>query len=255
MTEDPTPAFTYGYRSGDFVFRSAEGEHGILEGRLLPYDQWARIDSIVEGKFYERFRPRSITKTLNEKASSLRVLFEHGFSPLVGSAPIAKFESFRDEDDGVHYTAPLLRGIPELVMDGLRNGQYGSSIRHKPIKAEVNRRPGKSDYNPEGWEERSVTEALLKEFSVVAFPAYAGATASVRSLTDDFYRSRLEENPERLLELMRGNVEPSHSEPAPQEDPDGETGSRATQTEETTPPVPKRDWLAPTEEKEGWHIP
>ena len=238
-----------GYRSSGFVFRSAEGEVGILEGRMLPYNTWARIDSFVEGRFYEQFRPRSLTKTLTERAGQMRILFEHGMSRLLDKMPIAEFESFRDEDDGVHFRARLLPGLPDLFMEGLRRNQYGSSIRHKPVKMGVTERPGKSDHNPEGWQERSITEALVKEFSVVTFPAYEGATASVRSLTDDLYAARALEHPELLLQHLRAQAEPTHSEPPVQEDPGAGKASRATL------PKPTRDWLSTDQEVPPWHIP
>jgi phage head maturation protease len=43
--------------------------------------------------------------------------------------------------------------------------------------------------------ERTVKEARLMEFGPVTFPAYAGATAGVRSLTDDFLM-RCERDPD-----------------------------------------------------------
>jgi phage head maturation protease len=42
---------------------------------------------------------------------------------------------------------------------------------------DVNQRPGKSDYNPDGLPEITILEARLIEFGPVTFPAYAGATA------------------------------------------------------------------------------
>lgn len=238
-----------GYRTSDeFVFRSAEGEAGILEGRMLPYNVWARIDSFVEGRFYERFHPRSLAKHLSEKASQVRILFQHG-QDLLGRQPIASFESFRDEEDGVHYSARLFPNLPPLLMDGLRAGQYGSSIHHKPVKMSVDRRPPKSEHNPEGWQERSISEARIREFSVVTFPVYEGATAGVRSITDDLYADLALAHPDLLLQHLRAQAEPPHSEPPAQEDPDAGKASRDTL------PKPTRDWLSTDQEVPPWHLP
>ena len=246
------------YRSAELVYREEpDGGGGILEGRMVPYGEWTEIRSSIEGHFFERVMPGALTKTIAERAGRLRVLFEHGLSQILDRQSIAAVEEIRDEADGPYYRANLLKGLPDLLLDGLRQGLYGTSIAMRPIKGDIDAKPGKSDHNPEGIEERSITEAFLREFCVVSFPAYEGATATVRSLTDDFYVARLMEHPDALLQLVRAQAEtePSHSEPASPEDQDGDTGSRNTQTETETPPTPKRDWLAPTEEKSEWRLP
>ena len=244
------------YRSAELVYREEpDGSGGVLEGRMVPYDEWTEINSTLEGHFLERFRPGSLTKTLTERAHKLRVLFEHGFSPMLDVQPIADLEGVRDEDDGPYYRASLLEGLPPLIMAGLRPGLYGTSIGFRPIKVERNTKPKKSEHNPQGIEERSVTEASLRELSVVPSPAYEGAPAGVRSLTDEHMRKLLLRDPKTLLALLQ-EEEPTHSEPVPEEEPVADEGSRDTQPEEETPPkVPERDWLAPTEEKPDWLLP
>ncbi len=57
--------------------------------------------------------------------------------------------------------------------------------------------------NPQGLPERTISELRLYEFGPVLFPAYQGATAAVRSMTDEFLFAALIEDPERLRELLR----------------------------------------------------
>lgn len=243
------------YRSAELAYRADDGEgHGVLEGRMVPYGTWTEIRSAVEGHFMERILPGALTKTLAERAAKLRVLFQHG-RDFLGAQPIATLEGTRDEDDGAYYRASLFPSLPSLLMDGLRAGAYGTSIAMRPLKGENVKKPGKSEHNPEGIEERTVTEASLREISVVTFPAYEGATATVRSLTDDFYAEMLvQRHPELLLELVRAQTEPTHSEPPEPEDQDDGKASRATQSQETQP-SPKRDWLSTEKEVPAWRLP
>jgi HK97 family phage prohead protease len=242
---------------GDFVYRVAEpslmrlieeeGSSPVLEGRMMPYDEWTEINSSVEGHFMERFVFGSLAKTISEQASNVRALFEHGLDVALGRQAIAADISFSEEEDGAYYRSSLLDGLPALLLSGLRRGVYGSSVRYRPVKASRVRYPQRSDYNPEGIPEVTVREAYLKEFSVTAFPAYAGATANIRSLTDEIAAKQLLQNPERLLEIISSKIEPQHSEP---EEPPTEgtpAGSRSTQK-------PNRDYLQPPQGDPRWRL-
>jgi hypothetical protein len=132
------------------------------------------------------------------------VLFEHGMDAVLGRQAIAQIGELADQPDGAYYTANLFRGIPDLLVEGIRAGQYGSSIRFAPIPGKWDRvrSPKPSDYNPEGIPEVTIREARVQEFSVVTFPQYDGATAGIRSLTDEVAARQLLVNPERLLEII-----------------------------------------------------
>jgi hypothetical protein len=69
--------------------------------------------------------------------------------------------------------------VPELVVSGLRAGLYGSSVSFRAHQFERVSRPPRRGFNPEGLEERTITEADVDEFSSVTFPQYEGATARV----------------------------------------------------------------------------
>ena len=108
------------------------------------------------------------------------MLFEHGFSKMLDVQSIAAIEDVRDEPDDGPTTAPPPSRPTRSADGGLRRGLYGTSVAMRPLKVDVNRRPKKAEHNPDGIEER-ITEAFLREISVVSFPAYEGATAAVRS--------------------------------------------------------------------------
>lgn len=265
------------YRNdGGTIFRSAELNYeegsgtkpGILEGRMVPYNQWTEIQSNVEGHFFERINRGALTKTFGERAQKLRVLFHHGLD-FLGTQPLGKLEELRDEEDGAYYRARLLPSVPDLILDGLREGLYGSSIGMRmPVKADVDYTPKRSELNPQGIPQSTVLEAGMNEISVTPFPVYAGATAGVRSMTDEYVlRSHgdlviaklAREDPERLLQLVRTEleVEPPHSEPAePAPEPeDPDPGDSDPEGSRDTPPKPTKDYLSATESEEAWRLP
>jgi len=222
-----------------------EGDGGpVIEGRMMPYDEWTEVSSSVEGHFMERFATGALAKTMTEQATRIRMLWEHGMDSMLGKQTIAAIESFREEPDGAYYRAGLLDGLPALLVSGLKRGLYGSSIRFKPIKWDRVKFPKRSEGNPDGIEERTVREAFVRELSVVTFPQYAGATAHVRSLTDEFAAKQLLGDPSRLLEMLKTPAEPQHSE---REEPlEAPEPSRSTQ--------PVHDYLQPEEDDQSWRL-
>lgn len=174
----------------------------VVFGHPIRTNEWTRIDSFFEGTFMERVAPRAAAKTLKERRDQIRVLFQHGRDPQVGDKPIAEIEELREDDEGVYYEARLLDGLPDLLMAGLRAGQYGQSFRMEVLREEYIERPERSDHNPDGIPERTIKEIRLHEFGPVTFPAYQNTTAHVRSLTDEFVFEWLKREPQRARELI-----------------------------------------------------
>jgi phage head maturation protease len=137
----------------------------------------------------------------------LRVLFQHGNDPDIGDKPIAELRDVGEDEEGAYYEARLFDGLPALVMSGLRAGQYGASHRFSVLREREEKRPERSEHNPDGLPERTVTEARLFEFGPVTFPAYAGATAGVRSMTDDFLMAAVRSNPDEVREMLKQAVD------------------------------------------------
>lgn len=175
-----------------------------LSGHFAVFNRWTEIDSLFEGHFLERVAPGSFSRTFQDNRGSMRVLFQHGRDPQIGDKPLGPIETLAEDDTGARYEVPLLdTSYNRDLVPGLKAGLYGASFRFRVVRESFVRQPEPSDYNPQGLPERTIQEASVSEFGPVTFPAYAGATAGVRSLTDDFLIQALTRSPERLRELMQ----------------------------------------------------
>jgi HK97 family phage prohead protease len=170
-----------------FELRDDGGDMPTLVGHLAVFNQWAEINSVVEGHFLERIDPGAFTKTIEESRDSMRVLFQHGKDPTIGDKPLGPIRSLEEDEEGLAYEVPLLdtsynRDI--IAMLAADPPVLGSSFRFKVMRESVDRKPTRSEYNPRRLPERTVQEVKMQEFGPVTFPAYAGAKAGLRSLTD-----------------------------------------------------------------------
>ena len=173
-----------------------------LTGHFAVWDQWTEIRSAYEGNFMERFSPSSMAKTLSE--STPKVLFQHGKDPMVADKPLGTVRSLSPDAQGAYYEVEMLdTSYNRDLIPGLQAGLYGASFRFSVVNENVVQRPPKSDFNPRGIPERTVQEARVMEFGPVTFPAYANATAGIRSMTDEFLFDALIQDPERLREFLQ----------------------------------------------------
>ena len=170
-----------------FELRDDGDEMPTLVGHVAVFNQWAEINSVVEGHFLERIDPGAFTKTIKESRDSMRVLFQHGKDPTIGDKPLGPIRSLEADSEGLAYEVPLLdtsynRDI--VAMLAADPPVLGSSFRFKVMRESVNRKPDRSEHNPRRLPERTVQEVRMQEFGPVTFPAYSGAKAGLRSLTD-----------------------------------------------------------------------
>lgn len=158
----------------------------ILTGYFARFDEWTEINSHFEGRFMERIAPGAFAGSFER--STPKALFQHGRDPELGDKVLGGPVTVREDEEGAAYEVPLFPSVPPLLLDGLRAGAYGASFRFSVPDdgQEVNRKPARSEHNPEGLPERTITSAQVHEFGPVTFPAYSGATAGIRSLTDEF---------------------------------------------------------------------
>lgn len=190
-----------------------EGDTGpVMSGHFAVFNQATEINSLFEGNFIERFAPGAFKKTIRENRDGMRVLFQHGFDPQVGDKPLGPIRTLKEDGEGAYYEVPLLDAsyVREDVLPGLRAGLYGASFRFRVIREEIDEDPGASADNPRGLPERTVKEAEVREFGPVTFPAYEGASAGIRSLSDEFLIGRFTEEPDRLREII-GRITPQDS--------------------------------------------
>lgn len=195
-----------------------------LTGHFAVFDTFTEIRSAFEGHFLERVAPGAFSKTFKERTP--KVTLNHGADPELADKPLGRVETLREDEQGAYYEVALYRGIPELVMEGLKDGAYGASFRFRVIKEELVQDPEASDHNPQALPERTITEAAVEEFGPVTFPAYEGATAGVRSLTDDVFMAELASDSEKRERFRRMLEEESASDDEPDDDDDLSTPAK-----------------------------
>ena len=240
----------------------------VMSGHFLVFDQWTEISSCYEGNFLERFAPGAIKKTIRENRDAMRVLFQHGFDYVVGDKPLGPIRTLEEDSVGEHvdgvsgawYEVPLLDAgyVRDDILPGLEAELYGASFRFRVIREEIDEEPGVSDHNPNGLPERTIKEAQVMEFGPVTFTAYAGASAGVRSLSDEFVLSRFAEKPDRLRELMAHlpseQAAEARSEDASNtspDDPDAEQASKETAEPEADEHAPEKTDAPPEDSAEA----
>lgn len=223
----------------------SELDGSTLFGHFCVFDTWTEIDSIFEGRFLERVADTAFNKTFKENRSSVRVTFDHGYDPQLGDKPLGPIDLLRADAEGAYYEVPLLDTdynrdfiLPTLqgrLMNGEQRGSdglLGASFRFRVTRDEWNDEPGQSKDNPQGLPERTIKEVRLYEFGPVVYPAYAEATAKVRSLTDHF----------RKKDIARRGA----SERAAQFFGDPVTAGPATVTQQDTTTPAERHLVSPT---------
>lgn len=195
---------------GPGLKRSADGEPAVMFGELAVFDEWTEIHSRIEGHFMERVARGAFTKTFREGEGRIKVLFNHGLDPSIGLKPIGSILELREDDAAARYEVEILDApYAQELVPGLAKKLYGTSFRMRPttLKVEVVRRPRASAYNPKGLPEHTIRETGIFEFGPVTFAAYTGASAGMRSLTDDFVRERLgEDDPEQRAWTPRSSI-------------------------------------------------
>ncbi len=161
-----------------------DGRLGTLEVDFSRFGAWYEIDSFWEGRFLERVVRGAFAKTIKERGDQVKVLFNHGFDFNIGDKILGVPEVLEERPQSPHLEAGLLDTAYNRDLEpGLRAGGYGSSFMFEVLGERWDREPGKSEHNPDGLPERSLTEVRLFEAGPVTWPANPEATAGLRSMS------------------------------------------------------------------------
>lgn len=183
--------------------RSNQDGSRTLHGHFAKFNEWTEIKSMQEGHFMERIAPGAFTKTFRENRGNIKVLFDHGHDPSIGNKPLGPIRDLKQDGEGAYYEVDMLdTSYNRDLIPALEAGLLGASFRFRVTREDFNRDAEESDWNPNGIPERTIREASVAEFGPVTFPAYAGATAGVRSMTDDYVMRRFLEQPDSLRALL-----------------------------------------------------
>jgi phage head maturation protease len=165
-----------------------DGSLGTLTGRFSEFGRWYPVSSRLEGNFMERVAPGATMDTIRDDLPGMRVLFDHGMDGQIGNKVLGPIRSLEERSDGPHYEVPLFdTSYNRDLLPGLKAGVYGASMRMRVLDDAWDDEPQRSDANPDGIPERTITRMKVPEFGPVTFPANPGASAGVRSATDEFY--------------------------------------------------------------------
>jgi HK97 family phage prohead protease len=226
--------------SDDDSWRAAslQEDGTTMVGYLAVWNDRAKVNSQVEGRFIERVMPGAFMKTIKENRNRMRVIYDHGQDPRFGRHPLGPIQELKEDQRGVYYEVPLLDTSNNRdLLPGLRAGVYGSSFRFRPTKMDPPVYPLRATpENPERWEERTVRELEMVEFGPTPFPYYPGATAGIRSMTDEYRSRQLGIDPDELRVHLARTALPDGGA----EKPHSDEGSR---TSVTYPPVSLDDFV------------
>jgi len=169
---------------------------GVLSGHFTVFDNWYHVSSVFEGNFLERTAPGFVAQTIVANRDSMRAQFDHGFDAQIGSKSLGGFRELREDGVGGYYEIDLDdTSYNRDLLPGFKRGAYGSSFRMSVQDDFWIEKPARSEYNPNGLPERTITRADVMELGPVAWPANPAATAKMRSDTDVFYNKLRSHDP------------------------------------------------------------
>jgi HK97 family phage prohead protease len=235
------------FKPGIELRAAEDGGMPTLHGHFAIFNRFTEIDSWMEGHFLERIMPGAFKKTFQENRSTVKALFQHGQDPQIGDKPLGPVERLEEDTTGAYYEVPMIdTAYNRDLIPGLEAGLYGASFRFNVTREEIDEEPERSDANPDGIPERSIKELRLFEFGPVTFPAYAEATAGVRSFTDHFLFEMVERDPARVRELLE-SLSDAATRSTSDRKSDAATPRTSDKNEETVrtwPTVTDEEWSA-----------
>lgn len=164
-------------RTADFtVTRAAPDGDGLtLEGYAAVFNMPTRIDS-WEGTFDEVIAPGAFKRTIGRKGpAGIRLQFDHGRHPFIGSIPIGAIDELREDARGLFVKARLFdNDLVRPVRDAIEGGAISGMSFQFRVVAESSDDSGDVKV-------RTVDEVELFELGPVVWPAYDATTVGVRA--------------------------------------------------------------------------
>jgi len=183
---------------------TSDGRLGTLDVEFSRFDTWYRIDSAWEGTFLERTMPGAFRRTIKNNRDQVKVMFNHGMEFNEGSKLLGPIETLEEREDGPYMQVKLLDApFARDLEPGLREGLYGSSFMFEVVNDHWDDNPERSEHNPDGLPERSITEVRLHEAGPVTWPANPAATSALRSGTDWYAAQVRQQDDARYEDLKR----------------------------------------------------
>lgn len=152
-----------------------DGRLGTFHGYAAIFNENTTIRS-WEGEFVERIAPGAFRKTLEERGSKVKALFNHGFDPQIGDKPLGRIDVLREDERGLYvefgfddtsYNRDLVASLRSGALDGM-------SFQFSVVKDDW-------DHPDADLPVRTLREVKLYEVGPVTFPAYEATEAGVRS--------------------------------------------------------------------------
>ena len=198
-TEDKTTTDSHLTRTAAFTVTRTEDDNGdglTLEGYGAVFNEPTRIDS-WEGRFDEIIAPGAFKRTIDRKGpKGIRLQFDHGAHPLIGSLPLGTISELREDDRGLFIRARLSSNwLVEPFRDAIRDGAVdGMSFRFRVVNDEWDETDPDLDLPV-----RTLKELELFEVGPVVWPAYEQTSVGVRA------RQIAQElmDPEQRIEVAR----------------------------------------------------
>lgn len=208
-------------RSVPFELRAAEDDSDglTLEGYGTTFDDFYDVEDWL-GIYRERVAKGAFAKTIKERRGLIKVQYDHGHHPVLGSIPIGSLRDIREDEHGLFVSVRLHDNwMTEPVRDAVRSQAVsGMSIRFKTTKDEW-------DYSGDP-EQRTIREVKLYEVGPVAFPANEATSVALRSLARSLRSSGVD------LSQLRGML--------PNESTDSAAGESTAQESAAEGPEPTR---------------
>jgi HK97 family phage prohead protease len=221
---------------------TSDGKGNTLVGHFAVFDTWTEINSMFEGNFLEQIAPGAFGDTFAARRDQIRVLYDHGMDPTIGNKPLGAPNVLKEDRVGAYYEVDLFdASYVNDLKPALRAGQLGASFRFSVTADAWEMEPKPSSANPKGLPERTITGVNLYEFGPVTFPAYAQASAGLRSATDTFidrfindtlfFRRFLERTGPAVVEKIRAALPPTAEVAVTPDEPTAPTATAEAPTE------------------------